>query len=487
MDDFLQPDAKDDESPTTKSSNNRRSIYEVDSDSEVSPGKTDYRRDSKDDVENIRVVRNGRPARGNTKENEEPKAFVPKNVLKTRRSFSNESESKTDLCGDTNSDVDERRNDDNTKSSTKKDESKSVNRESKTDVTPFYNGREPSNRRPSEVYSDDDEDSVDDDRHTDVDDESSLTQAGRGPPEQEVYAEVEPSFQSQSNSGTTPTVSSPRSPIRGSYSEFLKRNQSMGIALPRKSGRYDDTEDQRFPTNLSQDANEALIAVYNGPDEDISQTYEVNKMLSPQNASLMLHATNKISFAMIAQPRGFRTDLVQCTIIRRGKLYPTYELLLEDPKKVLIVAQKMNLNRTSNYHLFDMTRGQGSSKLSKKNGNYLGKLRARNASRTEYALLNKSSDREELAGIAFDRLRLVDQLKEGNQPRKMKLIVPATDSDSVPVPHRIRDNDTGSLTGTFVVVNNFCFLFFLLHVCICIYMQIWSEILTCSITRRAWV
>ena len=444
MDDFFQPDAKEEKTLTTKSSGaelNRRSIYEVDSDSEISPGKNDYRRDSKDDVENIRVVRgNGRSARGNTKENEEPKTFVPKNVQKTRRSFSNESESKTDLCGDTNSDVDDGRND-KTKSSSKKDDSKS-------DVLPFNTGREPPKRRPSELYSDDEEDSIEDDRRTDIDDESSITQTATGLPEREVHAKVvDTNFHTQGESATSLTESSPRSPIRGSYSEFLKRNQSMGIMLPRKSGRYDNEEDQRFPNNLSQDANEALIAVYNGPDEDISQTYEVNKMLSPQNASLMLHATNKISFAMIAQPRGFRTDLVQCTIIRRGKLYPTYELLLEDPKKVLIVAQKMNLNRTSNYHLFDMTRGQGSSKLSKKNGNYLGKLRARNSTRTEYALLNKSSDREELAGIAFDRMRLVEQLKEGNQPRKMKVIVPATDSDSIPVPHRNRDNDTGSLTG----------------------------------------
>jgi hypothetical protein len=234
---------------------------------------------------------------------------------------------------------------------------------------------------------------------------------------------------------------------RGSYTEYMwKSNNSM----PRKSGRYDDEE---MAIHLSPSACEALSAVYNSPEESLLGTggYEVNRMHGSNQRTTSVPSIDKVSFVLIAQPRGFRTELVQCTIIRdrssiHSKLYPTYELLLEEPKKLLITATKMTLNRTSNYHLFDMTRGQVGSKLSKKAGNYLGKLRARNSSRTEYFLLNKSSEREELAGIAFERLSLVDQLKEGNQPRKLKLVLPRLDQDSIPIAHRMSENGSGSLT-----------------------------------------
>lgn len=139
---------------------------------------------------------------------------------------------------------------------------------------------------------------------------------------------------------------------------------------------------------------------------------------------------NKPSFVLVAHPRGVRCQHIQCTVLRdrhsmQGKLYPQYELVLEEPRRTLIVARKMSLNRTSNYHLFDMTRGQAGSKLSKKAGNYLGKLRAKNTHRTDYSLLNHKADREEIAGVCFDKITILGQLKDGNQPRKMKIILPA--------------------------------------------------------------
>jgi tubby-related protein 1 len=106
----------------------------------------------------------------------------------------------------------------------------------------------------------------------------------------------------------------------------------------------------------------------------------------------------------------------------------------------------MNMNRTSNYHLFDLTRGQVGSKLTKKSGNYLGKLRAKNVNRTEYALVGQNSDKEEFGGILFDRLSFVTQLKEGSQPRKMSIVVPELAADYTPVPHRIYDEDTDGMS-----------------------------------------
>lgn len=110
----------------------------------------------------------------------------------------------------------------------------------------------------------------------------------------------------------------------------------------------------------------------------------------------------------------------------------------------MLVASKMTLNRTSNYHLFDMTRGHV-GQLSKKSGNYVGKLRARDSKRTEYVLLSKSAAREELAAVHFERLGMFDQLKEGSQPRRLTVLLPQLDADGVPVPRPTGGDQSQSL------------------------------------------
>jgi hypothetical protein len=156
----------------------------------------------------------------------------------------------------------------------------------------------------------------------------------------------------------------------GAFAKYASEAENKGIQLSRKSGKYDDE-------------------------------YEDPKQLRK------LKVNNNISFVARAHATGSRTEHVQCVIERKrntleGRLYPTYELYLEDTKKPLIIAKKMNLNRTSNYHLFDMTRGVAGQKLSKKSGNYLGKLRSKNMNRTEYALVTKNSiQREEMAGKVY--------------------------------------------------------------------------------------
>ena len=107
---------------------------------------------------------------------------------------------------------------------------------------------------------------------------------------------------------------------------------------------------------------------------------------------------------LTAYKNGTDNDFIQCVIVRdrngfQAKIFPNYELRLQETNKVLIVAKKMNLNRTSNYHMFDMTKGQAGPNLTKKSSNYLGKLRAKNAQRTEYILMNHSSERQEVAGF----------------------------------------------------------------------------------------
>jgi len=163
-----------------------------------------------------------------------------------------------------------------------------------------------------------------------------------------------------------------------------------------------------------------------------------------------LNYNSSISFVLLAHDSGGDTDHVQCVIVRdrtgiASKMSPTYRLYLENKNKLLVMAVKNQFNRTSNYHMYDMTRGQAGSKLTKKSGNYLGKLRARNVNRTEYVLITQASEREEVAAVVFDRHGIVDQLKEGSLPRKMSVMVPQLDMEGTPIANRTGDNDSGSM------------------------------------------
>jgi len=142
-----------------------------------------------------------------------------------------------------------------------------------------------------------------------------------------------------------------------------------------------------------------------------------------------------------------RKDHVECIIVRdrssiSGKLYPTYELILEGSMKVLIVAKKMTMNSKANYHLFDMTRGTPGTKLTKKSANYMGKLRSQNSTRTDYLVVNSSYQQEVVAGISFERPSVVQHLKDGSQPRKMNLILPTLDGNNMPIPQSSKEENT---------------------------------------------
>jgi hypothetical protein len=155
---------------------------------------------------------------------------------------------------------------------------------------------------------------------------------------------------------------------------------------------------------------------------------------------------------LTAYESGPKTEHIQCIIVRsgsamKGKLFPTYELFLEDNKKPLLSASKMGFNRTSNYHIFDMTRGQPGKAFSKKSGNYIGKLRAVTMQRSEYVLVGNASDREELAAYAFDVPSLISNLTEGSQPRKLSaVVVPRLNDRSMPIAHRVCEEGACSLT-----------------------------------------
>ena len=210
-----------------------------------------------------------------------------------------------------------------------------------------------------------------------------------------------------------------------SFGAYSDEKRKSGITLARKSGYYDEEDEG------------AVAAVAGGGP---LKAGVITPAFSPARNATSSYTYSAFSYVLVAHERGARTEHVQCTIYRdrssvHTKLYPEYQLVQDDTKKPLLLARKMSMNRTSNYHVFDLTRGVASSKLTKKSGNYLGKLRALNSARTEYVLVSSSTGREEVGGIAFERLTVFDQLKAGSQPRKMTVMVPALDTDShMPVP-----------------------------------------------------
>jgi len=101
---------------------------------------------------------------------------------------------------------------------------------------------------------------------------------------------------------------------------------------------------------------------------------------------------------------GITTRLMQCVILREpggnGMFLPSYSLYFQGSDQPAMIALLQGKNRTTNYHIFDMTRGIVTKKLSKKSGNYLGKLRS-NFHKTENILYTNDSRK-----VSTDKHRL---------------------------------------------------------------------------------
>ena len=138
---------------------------------------------------------------------------------------------------------------------------------------------------------------------------------------------------------------------------------------------------------------------------------ELTRMPSPKkdgDTKLGSH----VSWCMVAQEDGGDTDRVQCTLLRdrfSSRMFPEYQLVLDKTKKPILLGRKQTMNTTSNYHVFDLTRGAISvenHKYTKKSGNYLGKLRASNMDSTDYVLVTKTSGREEALAVSYESSRV---------------------------------------------------------------------------------
>ncbi|TYZ67983.1 hypothetical protein PybrP1_012494 [[Pythium] brassicae (nom. inval.)] len=115
---------------------------------------------------------------------------------------------------------------------------------------------------------------------------------------------------------------------------------------------------------------------------------------------------------------GSESQLIQGHVVRvKTLLQSHYHFFIKD--QLILLAEKQLKNRTSNYHIFDMTRTTAlSSKLSKKSGNYLGKLRS-NFSKKKNVLFGNLSRKTELGAVVF-----ADHTSS-NEPRHLNVILPA--------------------------------------------------------------
>jgi len=115
------------------------------------------------------------------------------------------------------------------------------------------------------------------------------------------------------------------------------------------------------------------------------------------------------------------------------------------------------------YHIFNVARGMvGTSRLSKKGGNYIGEMRS-NALRVDHVMLNAEGNAE-YGAISFRREggNRLNPWLDGPQPRRAHMVLPILDRARFPVSvevshsissHTLRTND---LSSSEVV----CFTFF---------------------------
>ncbi|KAG7379853.1 hypothetical protein PHYPSEUDO_008071 [Phytophthora pseudosyringae] len=156
-------------------------------------------------------------------------------------------------------------------------------------------------------------------------------------------------------------------------------------------------------------------------DEEVSHSESEEESVKPSTvpvAELTPAASVDLSrLSKLAVFPGTETQLVQGHILRvKTMLSSQYHYFING--QLLLMAEKQMKNRTSNYHLFDMTRSAAlSSKLSKKSGNYIGKLRS-NFSKKKSVLVGNFSRKTELGAMVFG------STFNSSEPRQLVVILP---------------------------------------------------------------
>lgn len=157
-----------------------------------------------------------------------------------------------------------------------------------------------------------------------------------------------------------------------------------------------------------------------------STDIESNKKKPPE-APLIFKAPGPANYG----PSGF----VHCCIVRDGessssKLYPRFDFIFQVGRQpTSMVAEKQPGSRSSNYYLFNTSRGGATGKLTRKAGHYIGKLRREKSSRGTYVLYDAKEEKDQVAAYVYHVPSLVTQWKEGQPPRKLNAALPSLPQD----------------------------------------------------------
>lgn len=154
------------------------------------------------------------------------------------------------------------------------------------------------------------------------------------------------------------------------------------------------------------------------------------------NTGVRLDFSDMRNFLTSPLPRGM---VVQCYIVRnkkgiKNKMFPSYELYLEEDSKFLLASRKRTNNKTSNY-LMSMDK----KNMGKESASYLGKVRS-NFVGTEFIAYDKGINpkdidqsntsislltvRQELCAVFYE-----SNILGAKGPRKMTAVVPSVRKD----------------------------------------------------------
>jgi len=149
-------------------------------------------------------------------------------------------------------------------------------------------------------------------------------------------------------------------------------------------------------------------------------------------------------------PAGGSSDqMVQCLIVRDRsglkRMNPEYMLYLQNGRKkghekLILIARKQQHKSGCSYHIYNVSRGHLGGRLKKKGGNYIGKLKSTN-NRVENVMYNNEERKEELGAVLFEKPTIIDHMKDGAQPRKLRILLPPIDHDRKPIAHRVSPSD----------------------------------------------
>ncbi|KAG1695141.1 hypothetical protein DVH05_020782 [Phytophthora capsici] len=189
----------------------------------------------------------------------------------------------------------------------------------------------------------------------------------------------------------------------------------------RLSDKYSDSDDSEEETYKTQKSERPEARRYSSQqsqsdseDECVKPTTGIEVLSTPAGTATIVDLSQVSKLAVYP---GTESNLAQGHVVRvKTMLSSQYHFFVNG--QLLLMAEKQMKNRTSNYHLFDMTRSVAlSSKFSKKSGNYIGKLRS-NFSKKKYVLVGNFSRKTELGAMTFG------STFNSSEPRRLTVILP---------------------------------------------------------------